>query len=234
MKVLFVHTSISSCGFKSLGIGDEGSWINHGFCSISAYAKSRGRHIELLDMRKLSGWGEFTDEIRLRKPDVVGLNMMTVDFDYAMKCARIVKELDPKARVVVGGPHPTLATEEVAAEQNVDHIIVGEGEITFVELLGKLERGESPERVLIGVKPELDSLPFVDRDLYAVQEQPIEKCCPPPFATLIAGRGCAYNCSFCQPAEKIIFGHKVRRRSVDNVINELKILRDKYKMKSFL
>ena len=43
---------------------------------------------------------------------------------------------------------------------------------------------------------------------------------PAPFVTVIAGRGCLYNCSFCQPAEKILFGGRVRRRSVENVIAE--------------
>ena len=43
-----------------------------------------------------------------------------------------------------------------------------------------------------------------------------------------------YNCSFCQPAEKMIFGKNVRRRSPSNVIEELKILREKYKFKTLM
>jgi len=55
-----------------------------------------------------------------------------------------------------------------------------------------------------------------------------------PFVTVIAGRGCLYNCSFCQPAERAIFGKKVRRRSVDNVMAELRELRSRYGFQSMM
>jgi len=57
---------------------------------------------------------------------------------------------------------------------------------------------------------------------------------PPPFVTLIAGRGCMYNCSYCQPAERYIFGRRVRRRSVTNVLAELEQLRARYRFNSFM
>jgi anaerobic magnesium-protoporphyrin IX monomethyl ester cyclase len=52
--------------------------------------------------------------------------------------------------------------------------------------------------------------------------------------TLIAGRGCIYNCSYCQPAERLIFGKGLRRRSPENVIAELEILRDTYAFNSMM
>ena len=57
---------------------------------------------------------------------------------------------------------------------------------------------------------------------------------PAPFLTIIAGRGCKYNCNFCQPAERHIFGRKVRKRSPANVIGELEELRDRYQFASFM
>ena len=57
---------------------------------------------------------------------------------------------------------------------------------------------------------------------------------PPPFVTIIAGRGCIYNCAFCKPAESLIFGKKVRRRSVANVMGELRMLRDRFHFNSFM
>jgi anaerobic magnesium-protoporphyrin IX monomethyl ester cyclase len=52
--------------------------------------------------------------------------------------------------------------------------------------------------------------------------------------TVIAGRGCMYNCSYCQPAERHIFGRKVRRRSVESVLGELTALRDQFHFASFM
>ena len=56
----------------------------------------------------------------------------------------------------------------------------------------------------------------------------------PPLVTIVAGRGCSYNCSFCQPAERALFGPVVRRRSVGSVIAELRELRDRYAFRSLM
>ncbi|MDO8671767.1 MAG: cobalamin-dependent protein, partial [Dehalococcoidia bacterium] len=99
-------------------------------------------------------------------------------------------------------------------------------------------------RILRGEAPNLDELPYSDRGLFLDEwrkfgytlnspEVPLANL-PVPFVTIIAGRGCIYNCSFCQPAEKRIFGAKVRRRSVANVIGELEDLRDKYRFNSLM
>ena len=80
----------------------------------------------------------------------------------------------------------------------------------------------------------LDESPWVDRDLFKTQEEPFVPFLEAPFVTLIAGRGCRYNCNYCQPAEKIMFGKNVRRRSVKNVIDELKYLDKRYHFKSFM
>ena len=231
-----VHASITSCGFDSLGKGDltESTWISHGLCSIAAYAKSIGFHIDLIDLRKLRNWGHFTQEIARRNPKVVGLSMMSVDFNPVMKCIDAIKRVNPEIKVVVGGPHPTLMPQEVIPNSKIDHIILGEGEISFASLLTDIREDKSREKVIQGIRPELDRIPFVDREIYGHFEEPCVEGFPHPFLTIIAGRGCIYNCSFCQPAERMIFGKKIRRRSVDNVIEELKILKKKHNFQSFL
>lgn len=238
LKTTLVHTGISGCGFNSFGKGidPESTWINHGLCSISAYTKSKGFYVDLIDLRKLKGWNDFEKDIDKREPDVVGLGMMTVDFNYVMRCIDLVKKVNKKIKVIVGGVHPTLMLEEVANNPKIDHIVLGEGEISFTKLLEDIQKGKKNiERIIQGIKPNLDELPFVDRDLYGgLCEEPLLKGSSSPFVTIIAGRGCIYNCSFCQPAERIIFGPRVRRRSVNNVIKELIILRKKYKFRSLM
>jgi hypothetical protein len=112
--------------------------------------------------------------------------------------------------------------------------------------LNELEAGRRPEdRVLLGQMPDLDALPFPDRELFLEEwrkhgytldspEVPFVEELPPPFLTIIAGRGCMYNCNFCQPAERKIFGRRVRRRSVPNIIRELQELRERYHFASFM
>jgi len=254
MRTTLIYAGIVGKGFDSIGQGLDSGWINHGLCSIAASAAAAGFEVDLIDLRTLRDWDHFRAEIAERRPTVCGLTMMSVDFNPVVRCVEIIKEVDPSIVTVVGGPHPTLALDEVLAHEQFDHVVTHEGEITFVKLLreiegrqggaGKTKDQEPIPRVLAGEAPELDELPFADRDLYLQEwrkhgymldspEVPLGDL-PAPFVTVIAGRGCRYNCSFCQPAERRLFGAKVRRRSVPNVIAELEMLREKYHFRSLL
>lgn len=246
MKTTLVYPGIAGYGFDCLGQGMEAGWVSHGLAHISAAAKAQGFDIDLIDLRALKGWDDFRAEIRRRRPNVLGFTMMSVDYDPVMQSVDIVKEELPDSIVVVGGPHPTLALDEVAQNPKIDYVVTHEGEITFPKLLRAIQEGNRPtDRILVGEMPDLDTLPFPDRELFLAEwrkygytldspEVPFVEELPPPFLTIIAGRGCKYNCNFCQPAERRIFGRKVRRRSVPNIIAELKALRDRYHFASFM
>ncbi|MBI4319065.1 MAG: B12-binding domain-containing radical SAM protein [Chloroflexi bacterium] len=244
MRTTLIYAGIVGHGFGTAGKGMDSGWISHALCILGACAKKAGFEVDLIDLRALSGWDNLRSELLERRPDVVGLTMMSVDYNPVMRSIELVKELLPEAKAIVGGPHPTLALEEVAENPRVDYIVTHEGEISFVELLRRIAAGQNGQRVIVGEKPDLDLQPFADRDLFLHEwrkagytldspEVPMGDL-PAPFVTVIAGRGCMYNCSFCQPAERRLFGGRVRRRSVANVIGELKLLRDKYVFKSLL
>ncbi|MCL5107532.1 MAG: B12-binding domain-containing radical SAM protein [Chloroflexi bacterium] len=244
MRVTLVYPGIVGAGFASAGKGMDAGWISHGLCILGACAKRAGHEVDLIDLRALRGWDHYREELARRRPQVVGVTMMSVDYNPGVQAATVAKEVDPRIVTVVGGPHPTLALEEMLPLASIDHIVTHEGENAFVDLLRRLETGEPCGRVIEGDRPDLDSLPFADRDLFLDEwhqagytldspEVPLADL-PVPFVTVIAGRGCLYNCSFCQPAEKILFGGRVRRRSVQNVIAELKYLRERYRFRSLL
>ncbi len=239
MKVTLVCSGGGIDGFNSAGKGMSGGWIGHGLALLGACAKEAGHEVNLIDRRALRDWEHFRQEVKNRAPDVVGFGMLSVDFNPAMKGVELVKQVDPNIVTVAGGPHPTLAPEEVLDNLLVDHGVVGEGEISFVEMLDGFERGEKVDRWVRGERPDLDRLPFADRGLYLNEwrkagydydspEAPLSAETLPPFVTMIAGRGCRYNCAFCKPGEDILFGKGVRRRSVSHVMGELRQLRDEY------
>jgi len=245
MKVSLVYPGIIGKGFHSIGQGMDSGWISHGLAILSACAKEAGHEVNLIDLRALRGWEHFRQTVAERKPDVVAMTMMSVDYNPAMRCLEIVREVDPHIVTMVGGPHPTLMPQEVIDVPTIDHIFLGEGEETFPEALDDLQRGKPLPRLIPGTHPDLDSIPFADHDLFLEEwrrqgfdvhspEAPFVEELPPPFVTVIAGRGCIYNCSYCQPAERQIFGRKVRRRSVENVMAELRMLRDKYHFNSLM
>jgi anaerobic magnesium-protoporphyrin IX monomethyl ester cyclase len=245
VNTTLIYAGIAGHGFNSVGQGMEAGWINHGLAQLSACLKAEGFDVNLIDLRTLTGWDHFRSELAQRAPDVVGLTMMSVDYNPATQAAQIVKETNPEIITVAGGPHPTLVLEEVAADPHLDYIITHEGEITFPRLLHAIAEGRPPqERVLHGERPDLDEIPFVDRDLflqewrrfgYAVPSPEVNfvEELPAPFLTIIAGRGCVYNCNFCQPAERRIFG-RFRQRSVPSVIAELTELQDRFHFASFM
>ena len=74
-----------------------------------------------------------------------GITMMSVDNNPTTRCLDIVKTVSPDTVTVVGGPHPTLALEEVAQCESIDYIVTHEGEITFPNLLGAIEGGIPPQ-----------------------------------------------------------------------------------------
>jgi anaerobic magnesium-protoporphyrin IX monomethyl ester cyclase len=246
VKTTLVYPGIAGYGFNSLAHGMEAGWVSHGLAHLSSAAKAQGFEIDLIDLRALAGWDAYEAEVAARRPDVLGVTMMSVDFNPANEAIDRAKAVNPDIVTVLGGPHPTLAVAEVTENPNVDYVITHEGEVTFPWLLSELQAGRRPaERVIQGVMPDLDALPYPDRDLFLDEwrkhgytsdspEVPFVEELPPPFLTIIAGRGCKYNCSFCQPAERTIFGRKVRRRSVASIIGELQELRRRYHFASFM
>jgi len=245
VHISLVYAGIAGKGFDSIGQGMDSGWISHGLAILSAVLKREGHQVDLLDLRSLHGWEHFREELLARRPDVCGLTMMSVDFNPVMQAVDVITEVLPNCHIVVGGPHPTLATAEVLPNEKIDHVVIQEGEISFPQLLRDLEAGKERERLVVDEHPDLDSLPYADHDLFLDEwrrwgyeaespEAPFVPELPPPFVTVIAGRGCIYNCAFCKPGESLIFGNRVRRRSVANVIGELKDLRERYAFNSFM
>jgi len=246
VKTTLIYPGIAGQGFESLKQGMEAGWISHGLARLAAAAKAGGFEVDLIDLRALSSWDNFREVLSERNPDVVGVTMMSVDYNPATQAIAIAKQVKPDLVTVVGGPHVTIALEDALEIPHVDYLVVREGEVAFPRLLQLIDGGDPPpHRVLRGNPPDLDALPFADRGLFLDEwrkwgydldspEVPFVPELPAPFATVIAGRGCLYNCAFCKPGEDYLFGKRTRRRSVDNVITELHELVERYRLASFM
>lgn len=234
MKVTFVYPSVGYAGLVKPPDGSHILYIHHGISYLSACAKEVGFETSLIDLRRISSWDEYRKRVFDEKPDILAVTMISPDFKIAMEAIRAAKEVKGDIIVVVGGMHPTIAPAELAEFAEIDYVVTGEGEISFIELLNDVKAGKKGHKVIQGKRADVDNLPYIDRHLFDCLEYPFDSFLQLPFFTIMAGRGCSYNCKFCAPASKLVHGKGTRRRSVKSVMEELKMLKAKYGMRSFM
>ena len=211
--------------------------------ALSAFLKRAGFECDVIDLAFQKDYLEAVREIR---PDIIAYSITTGKHGFYQ---RINLELKKKFRffAVFGGPHATFFPEFIE-EEGVDAVCRGEGEYAFLELVqalgsGKDHRGiqnlwvkqdvniyRNPVRGLI---EDLDTLPFPDRKLlnkynhYRLLHRRM----------VLSGRGCPYNCSYCfnHSFNKLYAGKGkiVRKRSVPNLLAELKEIKENYNLERF-
>ena len=203
IKTTFVYPGIAGRGFNSLKQGMEAGWISHGLASLSSAAKAQGFEIDLIDLRALAGWDHFRQVLAERNPDVVGVTMMSVDYNPARQAIAIAKEVKPEIITVIGGPHVTIALEDSLRISHVDYLVTGEGEMTFPKLLRAIEKSQAPDhRVLRGETPDLDAIPLTDRGLF-LDESPLSRNCQRRSPPSSPGGAASTTAPFASPARTI-------------------------------
>lgn len=222
-----------------------------GVAYVAGMLREHGKEVQVHDLSFDKSLDSFKEVILQYKPDIIGIEVLSVNVENTFKLAKIIKEIDDKIIVAVGGPHPSFMPDEMLANKNIDIAVKGEGEITFLELLEKFESSEPIDSVngiafkkngKIKLNPgrepmqDLDKLPFPARDLLPYKlyfQQPTIEPMQSPGVNIVTSRGCPFDCNFCQPISKNIFGLKHRRRSANNIIKELAMLKKEYNLRSF-
>ena len=207
--------------------------------NVTRIEEGLARYLRTLEDPAAPIWAEIRSAITEFSPDVVGLSSKTQNFPSAMRIARIAKEHNPGTLVVLGGPHATLSTRAALDCPDIDVAVLGEGEMTLVELL-KARESDAPLSGVAGLAyrqddhvvftpprtniPDLDELPFpaeaAPRVLRDYASYPAEA-----FGYVFSARGCPYACTFCE--SKAIWTQKTRWRSPENVVAELKLLMER-------
>jgi len=197
-------------------------------------------------------YDKIAEEIRRRKPDVVGIsNPFTCQVHHAAKVADIVKEIDANIPTVVGGPHVSAVPVEFMTEApNVDISVMGEGEFAMLDIVQMHEGKKKPEEVsgisyrkenrVLQTSPrpflrDLDDLPYpaydlVDMERYLNPEKIEYRSFKDRSISMITSRGCPFNCVFC--AVHLHMGKAFRAHSTEYVVNHLKHVVDKYRVKT--
>jgi len=209
-----------------------------GVMYLSSVLKQAGHETELAVINE----EDVIAVARRFQPDVVAYSLHTGVQQYHLRLnTRLKQEMDFFA--AFGGPHPTFFPEMIQ-ERGVDGLCRGEGESALLSLVHRLESGQSPSDLqnwwiwhnnhiwrnpLAPLVADLDTVPFPDRELIRSKEYLIKH---PGQRTVMTARGCPYRCTYCfNHAYVKMYGSeakRVRRRSVDNVIEELMQLKLDY------
>lgn len=243
MKILLVnppnHNAISSCMPKILEEGLD-FLPPLGLMYIAGYLQKYSDYeVKILDcqVEQLSTI-EIENRIKEENPDVVGITAMTFTFIDVLLLAKLVKSINSNIKIILGGPHINIYPEETLKIPEIDFLVLGEGEVTFKELLDNLDDFEKlskvegiafrdKEKIVITNKRELikdlDILPFPARTLLPYQKYFSVVSNKRPVTTMFTSRGCPFNCLFC---DRPHLGKTFRARSAKNVVDEIEECRN--------
>jgi len=238
MKILFYYRETEQLGIEYL----------------SSILKKAGHKTELIFEFGMPRWATNSNIFNFRKdrerllkkaekfnPDLLAFSSDTYMYSHVRNMNALLKK---KLNIpsIIGGIHATSLPQFVLND-GFDYVCIGEGEEAVLELVNKLEDNKdtsnikniwlkknnkiikNPLRPLI---QNLDSLPFPDRDLfykYGVFKDNL---------MVMASRGCPYNCAYCHnSSDKKLYPNQryTRKRSVDNVFEEINLAKKKYNIK---
>ncbi len=233
MKVSFIHPRVTNASVPPMGLLMLGSVLRQKGYSVSIFDPRHGSNDWLKDFEKSD-------------PKLIGITILTPQIQRAADVLKQIRRRMPGIPVIIGGVHCTALPEISLRALEADFVAVGEGEgimtalcrcvsgeipLSEVPGIGYLEKGEFK----LNAPPEpvkyLDELPFPDWDLV----NPYDYIRAPGFIRgavhkrpypILTSRGCPYSCIFC--STHIVFGNKLRKRSVEHVMNEIESAVEKF------
>jgi radical SAM superfamily enzyme YgiQ (UPF0313 family) len=152
------------------------------------------------------------DYSQMPRPDLVGVTAFTSQAPRAYEVAAVFRGLG--VPVVMGGIHATMRQKEAA--RRVDAVVTGEAESVWAQVLKDSARG-ALRPLYAGGQEDMEKTPLARHDLLPTGYH---------FGAIQTTRGCPLNCSFCSVSA--FNGRTYRRRSVEDVIAEFELIREKH------
>lgn len=202
------------------------SSVSVGLLSIASYLAREGIAVEIIDGARQA---DYLALIKKQAPrcDFFGLSVMTTQIDKSLEICRLIRELNPKGKIIWGGAHPTFFPEKTARQPLVDIVCLGEGELTLAEIVfGK--NLAAVKGITYKNNGQIISNPW--RELHDPAQMPLFNWELEPPAILknlklvpsLTSRGCPHRCTFCLNA---ILRNKWRPRTVEQVLADLAIIK---------
>jgi anaerobic magnesium-protoporphyrin IX monomethyl ester cyclase len=201
-----------------------------GIYYVGAVLKENNYEVEILNWHGIHKTPEKIEEIlRERKPDIIGFSILHANRWGGIEIAQIAKQLNSEVKIVFGGIGASFLWEHLLRHfSEIDFVVIGEGEYTFLNLIKWMEGGdEASPRNIKGIAFRENGQVIKTEEAYP---QPDLDKLPTPgkyfeYQHISSTRGCAWNCTFCGSPQ--FWGHKIRFRSPENFVEELEHLYQK-------
>ena len=228
MRILLVQPqwSLTLVGFKKLARPEP--------LALEVLAAALPHHdVQILDLRVDESPGALATALASFRPHIVGVTGYTTDVPQAQAVLAEAKAADESIYTVVGGHHASLCPQDFDLP-SVDFVVVGEGEVTFPELVDALEAGrdyrgilgliyrENGKQVFTGPRPplrNLDDSPMPDRAKTAAYRDRYFFRFWQGAYTMESARGCPFRCNFCSVWK--FYQGKCRLRSPEKVVEQI-------------
>ena len=210
---------------------------------LAAYAKKFRSDITFHYIPQKRGWSRHLEMIEAVKPTIYAISFTSYGAPIAFKMMREIKARYPAIIVIAGGPHVTAFPREVLEKTGCDVCVIGEGEVTFLELINSVDQiperpppspgNRVPEGRRVQFRPRPGTwsttsipFPFPDRSLIDQADfVGIQYSLARPNTEMIITRGCPLRCVFCaNPVFRLRNGPTFRCRSPQQVAEEAESL----------
>jgi radical SAM superfamily enzyme YgiQ (UPF0313 family) len=221
------------------------SWFPQGLAYIASVCLKAGHEVKIYN-QDIYHWPEshLTNILNRESYDFIGISACGGYYQYrkVLKISEAINQAKYRPFYVLGGHLAAPEPDYFLRKTNADAIVIGEGEMTIIDLLEAVERKRSlqsvngiafldngqcvqtPRQDLI---KNIDEIPFPAWDLFPIDHYALlrmphiknsERCLP-----VLSGRGCTFNCNFCYRMDK-----GFRGRSPDNIVEEVQTLKKDY------
>ena len=235
--------------------------VPHWILWLAGYIEQKGHSVDVVDVKRCVN-ADYTEKEKERvfqetvgkavasRSPLIGLSAFTEDYSNVMKLAEEIKRRSG-AKVIIGGIHATISPEDFFLREDspFDAAIVGDGEVPLTNLIEAEKNGTSSWEKINGlvfrkgknivhtttqsIFPSLDGMPGhpyhkLDMNFYLQPQQFLLRSIYLSGIHIFTARGCPCNCTFCANSRR-----KVRFRSLDSVIEELRFLKETYDIDGF-
>ncbi len=233
---------IGRCGSTATG---NQYWPQTGLAYLAAVAEKKHK-VKIIDaMAESIPTTKIIDITKNFAPDLVVIHTTTPTFKNDSQFLAEIKKDLPNVKSGFVGTHVSNTVKESLDTSLADFILVNEPELTFEDLLnnflgnwnnipGLAFRLNSTIKInkLRPLVENLDILPFPARHLLPNQKYRMVLTNNEVFATVVSSRGCPHSCIYCRVGYP--WGKRFRKRSVNNVVEEIKEIKTKFGIKNIV